>query len=53
MYGRDCVITSMMNHNHRAHTHKAVKHDHAPQSVSRGAASGVADDGGFCGWLVV
>lgn len=43
------ALTGMMHHNHRTNAHEAVKHDQAPQGIGGGAASGIADDGGFCG----
>ena len=39
----------MMDHNHRPHPGHAVERVDAPQSVGGDAASGVAQDGGFCG----
>lgn len=38
-----------MDHNHSPHPSHAVKRVNAPQSVGGDAASGVAQDSGFCG----
>lgn len=46
-------FTSMMHHNHCTHARKGVKYDNAPQGIGIDAPSGVANDGGFCGWSAI
>ena len=38
----------MMDHNHSTHPGHTVKRVNAPQSVGVDAASGIAEDSGFC-----
>lgn len=46
-------LTRVVDHNHSAHSHNGVKTVEAPQNTGIDAASGIANDGRFCGKSVM
>lgn len=50
---RGWAFTGVVDYDHGTDTRNGVETVDAPQRSGIDAAAGVADDGGFCAWLVV